>query len=71
MRAYDLPTDWAERCQELATTAGLLVAGIDFRRTPEGQWYCFEVNPSPAFTYYQTTTEQPIDEAIARLLVVG
>jgi hypothetical protein len=71
MRAYDLPTDWADRCQELATTAGLLVAGIDFRRTPEGQWYCFEVNPSPAFTYYQTTTEQPIDEAIARLLVVG
>ena len=71
MRAYDLPKDWADRCQELAAAAGLLVAGIDFRRTPEGQWYCFEVNPSPAFTYYQASTDQHIDEAIARLLVVA
>jgi hypothetical protein len=50
---------------------GLLVAGIDLRCTPEGQWFCFEVNPSPAFTYYQAVTHQPVDEAIAQLLVDG
>jgi D-alanine-D-alanine ligase-like ATP-grasp enzyme len=46
----------------------LLVAGIDLRRTPAGEWYCFEVNPSPAFTFYQDASRPPIAEAIARLL---
>jgi hypothetical protein len=69
IRSYDLPKAYADRCRELAAAMGLLVAGIDLRRTPEGQWYCFEVNPSPAFTYYQMATNQPVDEAIARLLV--
>jgi D-alanine-D-alanine ligase-like ATP-grasp enzyme len=49
----------------------LRVADVGLRRTPEDLWYCFEVNPSPGFTYYQVATRQPIDEAIARLLVAG
>jgi glutathione synthase/RimK-type ligase-like ATP-grasp enzyme len=49
----------------------LPVAGIDLRRTPEGEWYCFEVNPSPAFTYYESRTGQPIGRAIAKLLAAG
>jgi D-alanine-D-alanine ligase-like ATP-grasp enzyme len=48
---------------------GLLVAGIDLRRTPDGRWSCFEVNPSPGFTYYQDKTGHPIDQAIAELLL--
>jgi len=68
IRSYDLPKDTADQCRVLAAAMDLLVAGIDLRRTPEGQWYCFEVNPSPAFSYYQAATNQPIDEAIARLL---
>jgi D-alanine-D-alanine ligase-like ATP-grasp enzyme len=48
---------------------GLAVAGIDLRRTPEGQWYCFEVNPSPGFTYFQAQAGQAIDQAIAQLLL--
>ena len=28
------------------------VAGIDLRRTPAGEWFCFEVNPSPAFSWF-------------------
>jgi len=46
----------------------LAVAGIDLRRTPDGQWFCFEVNPSPGFIYYEQATGQPMAEAIARLL---
>ena len=46
----------------------LSVAGIDLRKTPEGEWVCFEVNTSPAFTYYEEATHQPIARAIARLL---
>jgi hypothetical protein len=69
IRSYHLPGDCADRCRELAAAMELPVAGIDLRRTSEGQWYCFEVNPSPAFTYYQEATGQPIDDAIAKLLV--
>lgn len=68
IRSYDLPKDTADQCRALAAAMDLLLAGIDLRCTPDGLWYCFEVNPSPAFSYYQTATNQPIDEAIARLL---
>ena len=68
IRDFDLPADCAERCRALAAGLDLSVAGIDLRRTPDGEWYCFEVNPSPGFTYYQHATGQPIDRAIARLL---
>jgi len=52
----------------LAASLDLVVAGIDLRRTPDGEWYCFEVNPSPAFSYYESATHQPISAAIAALL---
>ena len=64
----DLPEEITNRCKALAASMQLIVAGLDLRCTPEGQWYCFEVNPSPGFTYFQEETNQPIDEAIARLL---
>jgi len=67
IRAID-PTDaWADRCRRLAAAMGFPIAGIDLRRD-HGIWYCFEVNPSPGFAYYQERTGQPIDEAVARLL---
>ena len=71
MRPCDLPSDCANRCLELSKAMGLTVSGIDLRRTPDDQWYCFEVNPSPGFTYYQEQTQQPIDQAIAQLLGAG
>ena len=71
LRPYTLPIACAKRCQTLAAALDFVVAGIDLRCTPEGQWYCFEVNPSPAFTYYQAATGQPIAAAIARLLTAG
>jgi RimK-like ATP-grasp domain len=69
IRPYQLPRDVSDRCQTLSRSLGLNVTGIDLRRNPEGRWYCFEVNPSPAFTYYQAASNQPIDEAIADFLV--
>ena len=68
IRACRLPPDVEARCLNLATALGLPVAGIDLRRTPDGDWYGFEVNPSPAFTYYESRTEQPIGAAVADLL---
>ncbi|UQA59902.1 ATP-grasp domain-containing protein [Polyangium aurulentum] len=68
---FDAPPELAEKCKRMAHAMALPVAGIDLRRTPEGEWYCFEVNPSPGFTYYQEECGFPMDEAIARLLFEG
>jgi glutathione synthase/RimK-type ligase-like ATP-grasp enzyme len=67
-RACDLPVEIAEKCRTLSAGLNLAVAGVDLRLTPDGDWYCFEVNPSPGFTCYQEITRQPIAESIARLL---
>jgi glutathione synthase/RimK-type ligase-like ATP-grasp enzyme len=71
IRACRLPRSVEERCRQLSRAVQLPVAGIDLRRTPEGDWYCFEVNPSPAFTYYEGRTGQPIGRAVAKLLATG
>jgi glutathione synthase/RimK-type ligase-like ATP-grasp enzyme len=68
MQACDLPDDVMALSRTLAVSMNLVVAGIDLRCTREGKWYCFEVNPSPGFTYFQQMTGQPVAEAIARLL---
>lgn len=62
-----LPDEWSSKCLALSKDLGLHVTGIDLRRTPAGAWYCFEVNPSPAFTFYDRH-DQGIGSAIARLL---
>lgn len=48
---------------------GLLVAGVDLRRTLSGELYCLEVNPSPAFTYYEQLVGINLAARIAELLV--
>jgi len=65
---FELPAAIAQRCRVMAAGMGLSVAGIDLRCTPGGTWVCFEVNPSPAFVYYEEATGQPIAAAIAALL---
>jgi len=67
-RPCDLSGELSSRCRSLVARLGLTVAGVDLRRSTDGTWYCFEVNPSPGFTYYETATGQPIADAIARLL---
>jgi len=63
-----LPPEIEASCMEVARTLGLLVVGIDLRRTVEGEWYCFEANPSPGFTFYEHATGWPMADAIAQLL---
>lgn len=68
IRACNIPQELEEQCRVLAKAIRLPLCGIDLRQTPEGEWYCFEVNPSPGFTFYQQFTNQPISGAIANLL---
>lgn len=68
LRATTLPAEVADQAFEAARALKLPVCGIDLRRTPAGAWYCFEVNPSPCFTYYEYHTGQPITDAVAAFL---
>lgn len=68
IRSCELPPEVSERCLALACRLQLPAAGIDLRRGGDGLWYCFEVNPSPAYTFYQSATGQPMAEALAALL---
>jgi glutathione synthase/RimK-type ligase-like ATP-grasp enzyme len=64
-----LPGPLLRRCHRLAASLGLPLAGIDLRIAPDGTAYCLEANPSPAFTYYESMTGQPIARAVAELLL--
>jgi glutathione synthase/RimK-type ligase-like ATP-grasp enzyme len=64
----ELDASVRRRCIHLARALDLPLAGIDLRRTPEGRYVCFEVNPSPAFTFYEERAGVPIAMAIARYL---
>ena len=68
LQPVELSDEAAEGCVRMAEGLGLGVAGIDLRITPDGDVYCFEINPSPAFSYYEANTGQPIARAIARYL---
>ena len=68
LRPVELSDDLSEMCVKLAAGLGLAFAGIDLKITPENHVYCFEVNPSPAFSYYESQTGQPISRAVAEYL---
>jgi glutathione synthase/RimK-type ligase-like ATP-grasp enzyme len=68
IRPSVLPPEIEALCLDVARTLGLLVAGLDLRRTSNGEWYCFEANPSPGYTFYQEATGLPMADAIADLL---
>jgi glutathione synthase/RimK-type ligase-like ATP-grasp enzyme len=66
-----LADEIAARCLELSRRLGLPLTGIDLRMADDGSVVCFEANPSPAFSYYESHTGQPIAAAVARYLRDG
>jgi glutathione synthase/RimK-type ligase-like ATP-grasp enzyme len=68
MKPATLPSGVATACLEVARHFGLSLAGIDLKETPESDYYCFEVNPSPEFFWYEQAGRQPISTALAELL---
>jgi hypothetical protein len=67
----ELSPELAQKCVRLANALGLVFAGIDLKVTPGDKVYCFEVNPCPAFSFYEVNTGQPISEGVARCLMAG
>ena len=68
MEIVILPGDIENKCIALTKHLGLHFSGIDLRKAINGKWYCFEVNPSPAFSYFEMKTGLPIANAVARML---
>jgi glutathione synthase/RimK-type ligase-like ATP-grasp enzyme len=68
VRPHLLPADVADRCLGAARALQLPFCGLDLRRTPAGDYVCFEANPMPAYSYYQLAADQPIAASLIRYL---
>ncbi len=68
LNPLDLDLSVTEACVAVTSHMGLAFSGIDLRQAPDGSIYCFEVNPSPAFSFYESHTGQPIARAVANYL---
>lgn len=71
LTAIELPPDLEEHCVRLSRRMELPLSGIDLRRRPDGAYVCFEVNPMPAYSYFEAHTGLPISRALADLLIEG
>lgn len=69
LEAARLPLEIADRCRVLSQALNLPLAGIDLRHDDDDVWHCFEVNPSPAFTFFEQATGQPLTAALAQFLI--
>jgi D-alanine-D-alanine ligase-like ATP-grasp enzyme len=47
----------------------LVLSGIDLIVTPRGEYYCLEVNPNPAFSYFDLSDEKTIARHVAEILL--
>ncbi|TCL71929.1 hypothetical protein [Rhizobium sp. BK251] len=67
----DLSPGLEKACVTLSAALDLPFTGIDLRITPDGGAVCFEANPCPAYSYYQSRTGTPIADALVRWLAGG
>lgn len=68
MEKASVPDSVVEECIRLTEECGLLFSGIDLKETSAGDFYCFEINPSPGFSFFERITNQPISLALMSLL---
>jgi glutathione synthase/RimK-type ligase-like ATP-grasp enzyme len=64
-----LPAALVDKTLALLRACGLLMSGVDFIRTEEGEWVFLEANSSPIFLDVELKTGAPISDAIAGLLL--
>ena len=63
-----IPEDVETKCIRLTKELGLTMSGIDLKETPAGEYYCFEVNTSPAFPFYESPARPVVADALAEFL---
>lgn len=68
VRPINLPPGLHTAILELQRRLGLKYGAIDMRRTPNGDYIFFEVNPAGQWLFVERRTGMPISQAIANLL---
>lgn len=68
MAPTSLPEAVRTNCIKLTKELGLAMAGIDLEETPTGEYYCFEVNTSPGFPFYESPARPTVTDALAEFL---
>jgi glutathione synthase/RimK-type ligase-like ATP-grasp enzyme len=71
LTATELAPELAARCVAMSQQMALPLSGIDLRRRPDGVYVCFEVNPMPAYSYFEAHTGLQIGRALSDLLIAG
>ncbi len=64
-----LPPEALSMCRTVMETLGLVFAGIDLRRTPEGEYVFFEANPTPVFILDEECSGHPISDRLVDILI--
>jgi glutathione synthase/RimK-type ligase-like ATP-grasp enzyme len=64
-----LSSEVLHQCVRFTRQQGLVMSGIDLRRTFTGRVYAFELNPYPLFTYYEAEEQPRITEGVVEYLV--
>jgi glutathione synthase/RimK-type ligase-like ATP-grasp enzyme len=68
MVAAKLPENVESHCLRLTRQLDLAMSGIDLKETPAGELYCFEVNTSPAFPFYESPARPVVADALGQFL---
>ncbi|MBI4371453.1 MAG: hypothetical protein HY552_04060 [Elusimicrobia bacterium] len=68
MRPLTLPREVRDDLVRISRNLGFVLSGIDLRRTERGEYFCFEVNPLPGFSFYDEGPNYPIANAVCDLL---
>lgn len=68
LRPVDIPEEVARRCVRLSAELALPFCGVDLMRRPDDSWVCFEVNPSPGYSWYEQEAGLPIAETLVAWL---
>ncbi len=66
---YSLPKNIEKACVQLSKNLGLGLSGIDlFQESSTGDWYCFEINTSPGYSWFEKYSKVNITESLIKYL---
>jgi len=71
MTPHVLPDEVASRCVNVTRGLGMVLSGIDLIAIADDEYYCLEVNPSPAFSAFQTASSRSIADLVADKLMAA
>lgn len=65
---FELPDNICQQSLDIAKELGLVWTAIDWRLTPDQEYFFLEANSNPLFLYFERTTGFPITNELANLL---